>query len=88
MCVFDKHTHMRGLLLIAALLLALCAVAQALHMTEHEKYDALLASITALEARGTPDDLVKITLIMESTQFLELQAKYATPTGKKRFVKK
>lgn len=79
---------MNGFLWVVALLMALCAVAQSLHMTEHETYDALLASISALEARGTPSDLVKISLIMKSTNFLELQAKYAEPTTKKRFLKK
>jgi hypothetical protein len=63
-----------------------CAFAQAA-LTERETYDSLLASLTALEARGTPSDLVKISLIMRSTNFLTLQARYGSPE-KKRFVQK
>lgn len=70
------------------LLLLLCVVDVRASLTERETYEALLASITALEARGTAADNVKISLIIQSTDFLTLQAKYATTTAQKRFLQK
>ncbi len=75
---------MRTLALLITL--SLFASVIALHLTGQQTYDALLASMEALEAHGTQDDIVKISLIMQSTNFAALHTQYGAPSAK-RFLK-
>jgi len=67
--------------------LSLFACAYAATLTGQQKYDAILASLTALEAHGTSTDQVKISLIVQTTNFASLQALYGAPSAR-RFLKK
>ena len=57
-------------------------------LSDVDRYTALTASLTALEGNPSHSSTAKIQLILQSTDYLALQAQHAPPSRKKRFMLK